>query len=48
MWAAAPASSSGAPTIEAITPFSSMNTWVGRPNPLYAWKILPEPSKPIV
>ena len=31
MWAMAPASSSGAPTREAMTPFGSMNTWVGRP-----------------
>ena len=29
--AVAPASSSGAPTIERMTPFASMNTWVGRP-----------------
>ena len=31
-----------------MTPFGSMNTWVGRPYALYAWKILPEPSKPMV
>ena len=29
--ATAPASSSGAPTIEAMTPFGSMKTWVGSP-----------------
>ena len=39
---------SGAPTIDRITPFASMNTCVGRPYALYAWKILPEPSKPMV
>ena len=48
MWAAAPAASSGAPTMLSMTPFGSMKTWVGRPYALYAWKILPEPSKPIV
>ena len=31
MWAAAPASSRGAPTIDEMTPLGSMNTWVGRP-----------------